>query len=143
MKRGAAILITAFAASALAAAEKYEWQASPRVTVELIEHRYALITVTNVEARDICRNLTEWPGANGRLTNDDFRVRGRLDPAWHYVGAMIYPSRELLRTKPGESISARVDLLQYYRSDREGDEIIDVEWLNSGFVYCDYAKSAH
>jgi hypothetical protein len=89
--------------------------------------------------RDICRNASSWPGANGSLSDDDFRVVGRLDRDWSYTGVLKYPTRDVLRLKPGEMIKAKVDLFQYYRSDRQGDEIISVEW-SSGFVYCDYKR---
>ncbi len=137
MRRAFAFLLAAMAVGGNAEANEPHWQASPRIVVELSEHRYALISVSNVEDRDICRNDSEWPGIDGRLTGDDFVVRGVLDQRWSYSGVLIYPSRKLLRLKPRESIATKVDLLQYYRSDKEGDKIVAVEWMNFGFIYCD------
>ncbi len=137
------MLSISFALASLLAADaagadgaKFEWEASPQTDVVLSDHRYALVTVTNVEDRDICRSANTWPGAEGRLTDDDFLVTGAKDPHWSYTGLVVYPSRAALRLKPGATIKTTIDLPRYYKSSAVDDHIVAVEWLHSGFVYC-------
>lgn len=137
------MLLMSMVVSASCAAEhsspKDSWEASPSIVLEILDKSRVRITVRNSEARSICINQSYWPGLEGVLSGDDFEVRGENGSIWKYVGIEKYPTRNVINIEPGASLSAVIDLSQYYLSPIVDDRVTSVKW-KPGFVYCGSVK---
>ena len=132
------VLVMTLAASCTVkpAASRFEWEAAPKITIEILDDHRIRLTAENVEARAICINASEWPGPEGRLSGDDFEVIGQQDAAWRYTGIEKYPTQGVVRIEPGGRLGSEVNLSKYYVSKVASDRLAAVKW-KLGFVYCD------